>query len=114
MNQLLTTVLEHPLFVPESFRLHQNYPNPFNPSTTIAFDMPTAGVAKLAVFNIIGQEIATLFDASVQPGRRLAVWNGMDRNGKMAGSGIYLIRFTASDQAGGRVHAETRKMMLVR
>jgi hypothetical protein len=113
LDEIMTDIIVTPA-VPETFRLHQNYPNPFNPSTTITYDMSGPGVAKLAVYNILGQEIATLLEASVQPGRRTVVWNGTDKSGKPAGSGIYLIRFTASDQSGGRLHAETRKMMLVR
>jgi photosystem II stability/assembly factor-like uncharacterized protein len=49
-------------FVPDGFALYQNYPNPFNPYTTIGFHLPFQGVVTLKVYNILGQEVTTLFD----------------------------------------------------
>ena len=46
--------------IPESFALEQNYPNPFNPSTTIRFQIPTAGIVTLKIYDILGNEVATL------------------------------------------------------
>ena len=44
----------------KKFELSQNYPNPFNPSTTIKFNLPEAGMVKLTLYNILGQEIRWL------------------------------------------------------
>ena len=44
----------------DDFRLSQNYPNPFNPSTTINFSIQTSGFVTLKVFDVIGNEVATL------------------------------------------------------
>jgi len=49
--------------------LEANYPNPFNPSTNIAFSVPENGRVALKVFNIIGQEVAVLFDGIAEAGK---------------------------------------------
>ncbi len=54
--------------VPADFRLSQNYPNPFNPSTMIEFSVPKAGQYSITVYNMLGQEVARLFDQSVTTG----------------------------------------------
>jgi hypothetical protein len=48
------------LIAPVSVQLHKNYPNPFNPVTTISFDLRSASIVTLRVFNVIGQEVAML------------------------------------------------------
>ena len=48
--------------IPTKFALHQNFPNPFNPTTAITFDLPVTSKVTLKIFNILGQEIATLLD----------------------------------------------------
>jgi hypothetical protein len=55
--------------VPERLTLGQNYPNPFNPSTVIEFVVPMGGHATMKVYNVLGQEVATLFDGNAEAGR---------------------------------------------
>ncbi len=76
--------------LPESFALHQNYPNPFNPSTTIRFDLPVATNAHLAVYDLLGREVAWLVDQQMGAGYHHQVWNGRDRNGRELPTGMYI------------------------
>jgi len=54
---------------PQNFRLDQNFPNPFNPSTTITFAVNDEGPATLKVFNVLGEDVADLFQDVAFPGR---------------------------------------------
>jgi len=89
--------------LPSRFSLSQNYPNPFNPTTTISFDIPYRTRATLAVYNLLGQHIATLVDEEREAGRYQIEWNA----GSSA-SGVYLYRL----QVGGFV--STKKLILLR
>jgi len=64
---LVSTVTSVSHEVPAEFSLHQNYPNPFNPSTIIRFSVETQGLATLTLYNLLGQEITTLFSGTVGP-----------------------------------------------
>jgi len=90
-------------FLPSNFRLYQNYPNPFNPSTTISYDLPKRSFVTLKIFNVLGQEVATLVDGAIETGRHEVRWDPAGLP-----SGVYLYRMSAGD------FAETKKMMLVR
>jgi hypothetical protein len=97
---------------PDRFALEQNYPNPFNPSTTISFTMPAAGTATLKVYNLIGQEIATLVNGQIGTGSHQAFWNGTDAAGRTMASGLYFYRLKAN--AGGLEFTQMRKMVLMK
>ena len=83
--------------------IEQNYPNPFNPSTTIRYVLPQASHVTLTVFNILGQEIATLVDEFQTPGLKSVVWNA-----RGVSSGVYFYRLTAG------VASATRRLLLLR
>ncbi|MBN2411913.1 T9SS type A sorting domain-containing protein [candidate division KSB1 bacterium] len=90
------------------FALGQNYPNPFNPTTTIEYQIPSSSSVKLVVYNLIGQDIATIVNEVQQAGIHHVNWNGMDDSGKQASSGVYFYRLQAGD------NVETAKMILIR
>jgi hypothetical protein len=74
------------------YKLHQNYPNPFNPTTTITYDVKETGHVTLTVFNIVGQEVATLVD-EVKDNNRYQVT--FDASGLAAG--VYFYRLNVND-----------------
>jgi formylglycine-generating enzyme required for sulfatase activity len=88
---------------PGEYRLLQNFPNPFNPWTTIRFTMPNAGKARLAVFDLLGREIAVLVDGETGAGTQTAIWDAAG-----VPSGVYICCFTASHMT------HTAKMLLTR
>ena len=94
--------------LPTSFGLNQNYPNPFNPTTTISFEMPAAGQAKIEIFNLLGQLINTPLDAQVDAGYNSVVWDGRNAAGNTVASGIYFYRLSADN------YTETKKMTLLK
>ncbi len=89
--------------MPSSLQLFQNYPNPFNPSTTIKFNLPRSSEVTLKIYNILGEEVATLLSASLLSGSYKYEW---DASG--LASGVYLYKLEAGE------HVEVRKMVLMK
>ena len=78
------------LITPEDYKLNQNYPNPFNPTTTIEYTLPIASQLSISIFNVMGQEVATVLPLQdKQAGTYRVSWNGMDNNGNQVASGTY-------------------------
>jgi hypothetical protein len=108
LNDSTSSVPENPA-VPVELSLEPAYPNPFNPSTMISFTAPS-GVhpVRLSIYNLLGQNVATLFDGR-GTGQRISVpWDGTTSEGLSAASGLYIYRL----QAGNAVMV--RQMQLVR
>ncbi len=89
--------------LPRSYELYQNYPNPFNPVTVIKFDLPRTSEVTLKIFNVLGEEVATLLSASLLSGSYVYEW---DATG--VASGVYVYRLQTGD------FVETKKMVLMR
>ncbi len=100
--------------LPASYQLGQNYPNPFNPATTIRFEIPSAGIARLTVYNLLGEELATLVDGLLQAGRHSVVWDGTDHAGRSVSSGVYFYRLTVSNGSGEQEFSRILKMTLLK
>ncbi|MBN2010811.1 T9SS type A sorting domain-containing protein [candidate division KSB1 bacterium] len=83
---------------PGSFTISANYPNPFNPSTTIRYEMASAGQMEISVFDIQGREIKTLLNEARQPGSYAIAWDGSDALGRSVSSGTYFIRFKSENE----------------
>jgi len=89
--------------IPSSFSLKQNYPNPFNPATKIQYEVPKSGQVMLKVFNILGQEVTTLFSGVQQAGRYETTFEGASLP-----SGVYFYRLEADGVS------LTKKMILAK
>jgi hypothetical protein len=97
------TYVKNENITPTNFQLSQNYPNPFNPSTTISFSIPNAGHVTLKVFDILGNEVATLFDGYKAPQTYSIKFDGTNLP-----SGVYLYSLTALGEN------QVRKMVLAK
>jgi hypothetical protein len=89
--------------LPVSYSLSQNYPNPFNPSTTISFQIPISGFVKLVVYDILGEEVATLINEE-----KIAGSYEVDFNVRNLASGIYFYTINAGS------FTSTKKMILMK
>jgi hypothetical protein len=96
------------------YDLAQNYPNPFNPTTSIRYSLPFNSIVKLKIFNILGQEILTLVDATQKSGNYGIEWNGLNRNGLPVSSGLYFYNISMKSNDGKQSFTKTHKMVLVR
>jgi len=92
-----------PNSLPVEFSLAQNTPNPFNPATTIHFSLPAAQRITLRVYNMLGEEVATLIDGALPAGLHKAQWNAAGMP-----SGLYLYRLATEN------HAAVKRMMLLK
>ncbi|MDE2825064.1 MAG: S8 family serine peptidase [Gemmatimonadota bacterium] len=75
--------------------LYPNAPNPFGSSTRIRFELSEPGHVTLTIYNLLGRKIRVLVDEAHDPGRYAPTWNGMDGDGRVVPSGVYLYRMTA-------------------
>lgn len=86
------TSVEDSKLLPANFALEQNYPNPFNPSTTIRFSLPADNFVTLKVYNMLGQEVATLVNENKAAGNY-----NINFNASNLSSGVYLYRIDAGN-----------------
>ncbi|MCS7054352.1 MAG: T9SS type A sorting domain-containing protein, partial [Ignavibacterium sp.] len=95
--------------IPKEFLLGQNYPNPFNPSTRISWQSPISGHHSLKVYDILGNEVATLVDEYKEAGKYEIEFNVVKTlNGISLPSGVYFYQLKVGN------YIETKKMILLR
>ncbi len=99
----ITAVEMHSTTTPATFALYQNHPNPFNPTTSIAFSLPTKQKVTLAIYNMLGQKVATLLDEILPAGNHSVRWQAAGMP-----SGFYFYHIKAGD------YVATKKMVLLR
>jgi hypothetical protein len=89
--------------LPEGYALGQNYPNPFNPSTTFTFSLPQAGQVQLKVFNVIGQEVATVLNEKRNAGNHEVTFDA-----SKLPSGVYFYSLSSGS------FVSSKKMLLIK
>jgi photosystem II stability/assembly factor-like uncharacterized protein len=103
ISEMTTEVENQSNEIPSQFTLEQNYPNPFNPSTKIRYSVPQSSNVMIKVFDILGNEIETLFNGEKPVGTYEITWNA-----ESLPSGIYFYKL----QAGSFI--ETKKMIYIK
>ncbi len=99
--------------LPLDYVLSQNFPNPFNPSTSIQFQVPSSCYVTLRVYNMLGEEVRTLFARQVLRGMYQVEWDGSNNMGSRLSSGTYIYRLTAKGE-GQNEFIKVRKMILLK
>jgi len=106
--------IDEPITVPDVYALGQNYPNPFNPTTNITFSLPTTSIVTLKIYNLLGQEVATLLDRE----EITAGDEEVEFDASTLASGVYLYRIVAeeiTDDGGvGQTFTQVKKMVLMK
>jgi hypothetical protein len=104
-----------------NYVLFQNYPNPFNQGTKIKFQLRKDANVAIQIFNIHGQTLKTLVQEHLTAGNHLILWNGRNRHGDRAPSGIYFTRMVVKrkEKVDGMildrvVYTKVRKMLFVK
>jgi len=95
--------------IPTVYALYQNYPNPFNPTTNIDFDLPQSATVTMMIYNMLGQEVATLINnESMEAGNQTVMFNASNY-----ASGVYFYRIVAQGQ-DAQIFQSVKKMVLVK
>ncbi len=89
--------------IPGQFALEQNYPNPFNPTTMVQYALPQDAFVTVKVYNLVGQEIATLVQGRQSAGYHTALWDASN-----SPSGVYFCHMAAG------TYTAVRKMVLMK
>ncbi len=89
--------------IPLEYSLEQNYPNPFNPSTTIKYSIPEEGFVKLAVYNMLGEEVSMIVKGTHKAGRY-----EVNFNASQLSSGVYIYRIETTN------FTMSKKLMLMK
>jgi hypothetical protein len=103
LSQIVTDVIDHSNIQLTEFSLEQNYPNPFNPSTSIQYTIGSRQFVQLKVYDVLGNEVATLVD-DYKPAGSYEI----DFNASQLSSGLYMYKLKAGE------FISTKKMILIK
>ncbi len=95
--------------VPTEFALYQNYPNPFNPVTKIKYAIPVDSRVRIAVYNLLGEEVKKIVNQNVSAG-----YNEVEFDASNFSSGIYLYRIEANEVNGNKGFSTVKKMVVIK
>ncbi len=93
---------------PRLFQLHPVHPNPVRQATQIVYELPRAAQTRLAVYDVLGREVALLFVGAKPAGIFSSSWNGRDHSGALVPNGLYFCRLEVE------AHVMTRKVVVLR
>jgi hypothetical protein len=108
ITPIVVTGLADASGLPTVYSLSNNYPNPFNPSTQIKFALPQTSMAKLIVYDMLGREVKTLVNNTLNAGYFNITWDGSNNHGVRVSSGMYIYRLEAG------TFTQSKKMMLLK
>ena len=103
-----TLAVGDPGFIPEVFSLAQNYPNPFNPVTKIGYGLPKSANVRVDVYNLMGENVATLVNKKQNPGYYFITWDSKNNMGIPVSAGVYIYQIRAGD------YVKSRKLILLK
>jgi hypothetical protein len=83
--------------LPTQYAVKQNYPNPFNPNTVIHYQLPQRSEVSLVVYDLLGKQIRSLLNRTVEAGYHNVEWDGKNNSGTQVSSGIYIYWFKANE-----------------
>jgi photosystem II stability/assembly factor-like uncharacterized protein len=107
IDSISTSVENQNSFLLKGFALEQNYPNPFNPSTRIKYSIPAVSQVKLKVFDLLGNEVATIVDKVLNKGEY-----SIEFSNSYLSSGVYLYKLEAKSSYGKFI--SVKKMLFVK
>jgi hypothetical protein len=99
--------------IPKVFGLFQSRPNPTASIARIRYDLPARSRVRLVVYDITGRKVRVLVDGTEEAGYRSIVWDGRDKGGRDAASGIYFYKMRANSSQGNSHFEATGKMVLL-
>jgi hypothetical protein len=94
--------------LPLDYVLYQNYPNPFNPETNVKFSVPKTSDVTVAVYDMLGKYVTTLFQGKMDRGTKVVNWDGRNSKGALSATGMYIVRMTSG------FFQQSRKMAFVK
>ena len=97
-NNTEFTSVDHDAPIARSFELLGNYPNPFNPSTKIRFATEKHSDVKVRIYSVVGKEVSSIMNHELAAGTYNVTWNGTDRSGARAPSGMYFYEVSSDDR----------------